>query len=134
MKRLFITSVLFAVLLGSASVGAVEAPSEIGGFKLGEYITDYPDIEYANYLREVVVNDWHGFRKGIISYGTCAYPGQIIKIRMKYENSSKPFYLKLLAGLTQTFRKPDARKALLAEESPEKLWKALVKLTRSTIK
>lgn len=108
MKRLFIAFVLLAVLLGPASAGAVEVPSEIGGFKLGEYITDYPDIEYANYLREVVVNDWHGFRKGIISYGTCAYPGQIVKIRMKYENSSKPFYLKLLAKFKEKYGKPDA--------------------------
>ncbi len=107
MKLITIKFVLFAVLLGSANVGAVEAPSEIGGFKLGEYITDYPEIEYANYLREVVVNDWHGFRKGIISYGTCAYPGQIIKIRMKYENSSKHFYLQLLAKFKEKYGKPD---------------------------
>jgi hypothetical protein len=95
-----------AVLISAVPATAHEAPSEIGGFKLGEDITEYEDIEYANYLREVVINDWHGFRKGIISYGTCAYPGQIVKIRMKYEDSSKKFYEELLAKLKQQYGKP----------------------------
>lgn len=48
--------------------------------------------------------------------------------------AASAFYLKLLAGLTETFRKPDARKALLAEKEPEKIWKTLIKVTRATIK
>ncbi len=44
------------------------------------------------------------------------------------------FYLKLLAGLTETFMVADSRKALMAEKDPEKLWKTLMKLTRTTIK
>lgn len=47
--------------------------------------------------------------------------------------AASAFYLKLLAGLAETFSDADARKALSAEESPEKLWKALVKLTKKTI-
>jgi PTS system fructose-specific IIC component len=48
--------------------------------------------------------------------------------------AASAFYLKLLSGLTETFMVPDARKALLAEKDPEALWKALTKVTRSTIK
>lgn len=44
------------------------------------------------------------------------------------------FYLKLLAGLTETFRDPDARKSIAAESDPDRLWKALCKVTRTTIK
>lgn len=47
--------------------------------------------------------------------------------------AASAFYLKLLAGLTQTFRDETARDLLLAAESPEDLWKALVKTTRLTI-
>ncbi len=107
MKTLILTFLAACtVLISTLPATAVEAPSEIGGFKLGEDITEYQEIEYANYLREVVINDWHGFRKGIISYGTCAYPGQIIKIRMKYEDSSKDFYQEILAKLKQKYGKP----------------------------
>jgi mannitol/fructose-specific phosphotransferase system IIA component (Ntr-type) len=48
--------------------------------------------------------------------------------------AASAFYLKLLAGLTETFRKEEARKALMAEKEPEDMWKALMKLTRATIK
>lgn len=43
------------------------------------------------------------------------------------------FYLKILAGLAETFMPNEARHALLAEEDPLKLWKLLKKLTRRTI-
>ena len=48
--------------------------------------------------------------------------------------AASAFYLKLLAGLTETFIKPEARKAILAEKDSEKMWKTLIKITRSTIK
>ena len=48
--------------------------------------------------------------------------------------AASSFYLKLLAGLTQTFREKDAREKIMAEEEPDKMWKVLVKLTRSTVK
>jgi len=44
------------------------------------------------------------------------------------------FYLKLLAGLAETFTAAEARKTLLAEKDATGLWKALVKLTRKTVK
>lgn len=48
--------------------------------------------------------------------------------------AANAFYLKLLAGLTETFMDADARENLMAEDEPEKLWKTLKKLTRRTIK
>lgn len=107
MNPLSLFAVIIGLLLVTAPVRAVTTPTEIGGFKLGEFITDYPQIEYSDYLKEVVVNDWHGFRKGIISYGTCANPGQIVKIRMKYQNSSKDFYHELLKKFKSRYGEPD---------------------------
>jgi len=106
MKYFTAATLIIIALLSFSSVAAHDTPTEIGGFKLGEFITDYPQIEYSEYLKEVVVNDWHGFRKGIISYGTCAYPGRIVKIRMKYQNSSKDFYDELLKKFTSKYGKP----------------------------
>ena len=106
MKYFTAATLIIIALLSFTSVAAYDTPTEIGGFKLGEFITDYPQIEYSEYLKEVVVNDWHGFRKGIISYGTCAYPGRIVKIRMKYQNSSKAFYDELLKKYKSKYGKP----------------------------
>ena len=68
---------------------ARDMPTQVGGFILGSDVTDYPDIEYSNFLKEVVVYNWNGFAKGIISYGICDSPGEIVKIKLKYKDSSK---------------------------------------------
>jgi mannitol/fructose-specific phosphotransferase system IIA component (Ntr-type) len=44
------------------------------------------------------------------------------------------FYLRLMAGLTETFLKEQNRELILQSESAEQLWKALNKATRYTIK
>ncbi|MGD9611778.1 MAG: PTS sugar transporter subunit IIA [Kiritimatiellia bacterium] len=47
--------------------------------------------------------------------------------------AASAFYLKLLAGLTQVFQKPENRDKLLEADTSEKLWKALMKTTRLVI-
>ncbi len=44
------------------------------------------------------------------------------------------FYLRLMSGLTESFLKAQNRTALLGSETPEQLWKTLIKATRYTIK
>jgi mannitol/fructose-specific phosphotransferase system IIA component (Ntr-type) len=69
---------------------------------------------------------------------------------IKFENSSRSlsyiiffiviptaasvFYLRLLAGLTQSFLKKDARDKLMRARTQEELWGNLLKATRTTIK
>ena len=53
---------------------------------------------------------------------------------MMIPTSASAFYLKLLAGLTETFMAEDARKALLASKTQTEMWKTLVKVTRKYIK
>jgi len=80
---------------------------EVGGFVLGTDVTDYPDIEYSNFLKEVVIYDWHGFDKGIISYGICDSPGEIVKIKLKYKNPSKKYFKTLFERYKKKYGKPD---------------------------
>lgn len=47
--------------------------------------------------------------------------------------AASAFFLKLLSGLAQTFQKEEARDKLFEADTPEKLWKALVKATKGTI-
>lgn len=44
------------------------------------------------------------------------------------------FYMKLISGLVETFTKDIHRKAVLAADSQDALWKALVKATRYSVK
>ena len=101
-----ISIIVQLVLLFPFAGSARDIPHEVGGFVLGSNVTDYPDIEYSNFLKEVVIYDWHGFDKGIISYGICDSPGEIVKIKLKYENPSKKYFKLLLKKYTKKFGKP----------------------------
>ena len=100
---------LFVLCLFSLSNGyaASQIPHEVGGIALGSDVTDYPNIEYSNYMKEVVVYDWNGFDKGIISYGICKFPGEIIKIKLKYHESDKGYFKTLLKKFRKKYGKPD---------------------------
>lgn len=90
----------------SGKISAQEIPHEVGGFVLGSDVTEYPNIEFSNFLKEVVVYDWNGFDKGIISYGICKYPGEIVKIKLKYLDSSKRYFKILLKKFEKKYGKP----------------------------
>lgn len=87
---------------------AAKAPQEIAGIALGSRVDSYPHITESNFMKEVVIKDWHGFRKGTISYGVCEYKGEILKINMKYEDKSERFYKTLLKKYRQEFGPADS--------------------------
>jgi len=108
-NRHILTSGIFflhLLFLLPVTVSAKEVPREVGGFVLGSNVTDYPDIEHSNFLKEVVIYDWYGFDKGIISYGVCENPGEIVKIKFKYEDPSKKYFKLLLKKYKKKFGKP----------------------------
>jgi mannitol/fructose-specific phosphotransferase system IIA component (Ntr-type) len=71
--------------------------------------------------------------KGIDFGGTVRGKTRIVFF-IAIPTAASAFYLKLLAGLTETFMDAGNRKAILAEKTPDGLWKALNKVTRPTIK
>jgi len=89
------------------SVAAENAPHEISGFRLGSSIDDYEHVSDHNFLKEVVVGATRGFRKGVIFYGVCERPGEIVKIKLKYKDASRKFYEQLLQRYIQKFGKAD---------------------------
>jgi hypothetical protein len=103
--RLLILSISLAILTSTASADQ-KVPTEVGGFALGSNLDNYPEVVQSNFLKETVITDWHGFRKGIISHGVCKYPGQILKLRLKYDDSSKKFFQKLLKEYKRRYGAP----------------------------
>lgn len=111
MKTTLLKNILMACLLMfAASIAQAKAPQvpiSIAGIALGNDVTSYPDIIESNFMKDVVVTDWHGFRKGVISYGICRYKNTILKIDMKYENKTKEFYNTLLKKIKSQYGDPD---------------------------
>ena len=65
--------------------------------------------------------DWAGEKVGIVFLS--AIPVAV-----------SAFYLRLMAGLAQSFSKKESRDAVRSSKTPADLWKALVKATRHTVK
>ena len=107
---------LALLLLFAPGMTRAEAPHQVGGFALGQNIEEYKDrvimdtalpVRYSENLEEVEIKFTQGFKSGLITYGTCAKPGQIVKIKLKYADSSKEFYQNLLKRYKKRFGDPD---------------------------
>ena len=116
MKRLSLYVTAIFILIFSGICFAAEVPHAIAGFVLGNPIDDVKDrllmstdlpIRYRESLREVEIKPIKGFKSGLITYGTCRDPGQIIRIKLKYAESSKNFYETLLKRFKKRFGEPD---------------------------
>jgi hypothetical protein len=111
MKKTFLQLTVMLCLLPfvSAASSAAEkpVPISIAGISLGSEISAYPNIIDSNFMKEMVVTDWHGFRKGVIGYGVCLHKDTILKIDMKYEDKSKEFYNTLLKKIKVQYGDPD---------------------------
>ena len=105
-KRIFLFFLILMFLPGYSL--AQNVPHEVGGIALGTDIEEYPDLMASNFMKEVVVTDRHGFRKGVVSYGVCKYKGKILKIRLKYKDKSKSFYKTLLGKYREKYGPPDS--------------------------
>jgi hypothetical protein len=104
------------VFLIPDQVSAEKAPSTIAGITLGEQISTFVDLVQMEtsivlrdrqYLREVRIRDIDGYKSGTVDFGTCSKPGQIVRIKFKYEDAHKNFYDELLERFKKKFGEPD---------------------------
>lgn len=90
------TFILIAVSTAGLATTKPQRPLSAGGFTLGTSINDYSFISRDNFVKEVIVTDIKGFRKGFVTYGTCERPGEILRIRLKYTDKSYHYFENLL--------------------------------------
>lgn len=92
-----------------------DAPHQVGPFALNKDIADYKDyviietalpIRHMENIEEVETKPIEGYKSGIIAYATCAAPGHIARIKLKYIDSSKKFYDELLKRIKKQFGDP----------------------------
>ena len=117
MNRCMFLSLLIALsLLTPHRASADKAPSTMAGITLGEQIATFIDLVQMEtsivlrdrqYLREVRIREIDGFKSGTVDFGTCSKPGQIVRIKLKYEYESKHFYDELLEKFKKKFGEPD---------------------------
>ena len=115
-RSIFFAVVVAIFLLAPTYVYADKAPKQIAGLVLGDQIATFVDLvrmETAaplrdrKYLREAKIREIDGYRSGTVSFGNCNKPGQIVRIKLKYEYSDKKFYNELLDQFKKKFGEPD---------------------------
>jgi hypothetical protein len=111
-------TVVLAFLLNVVAalpVAAYSAPLEIAGLRLGTDIAAYADKTEKGkaetditrpYLKTEALKNLPGFRSGYVTYGDCASPGRVVRVKMNYEDDSKEFFDKILAELTKRYGQP----------------------------
>ena len=106
-------AVLSILLLPDGSIA--RAPREIAGLVLGDSVDKYSDrlkmdtaqpIRYQEYLREIQIKEAEGYKNGVVWVGTSTTPGRIVRIKLKYNDSSKVFFDRLLKKFNRRFGKP----------------------------
>lgn len=106
---------VLASLLAASPCLAQSAPLEIAGMRLGEDVKSNAqslddkksevDIN-RQYLTTTLIKPVAGYRSGYVTFGNCAVPGRIGRIKMNYEDDSREFYEKILSALKKRYGEP----------------------------
>jgi len=117
MPKGFFLAVMNAwLVLAAPPAYADKAPHQIAGLVLGENISKYDSnlnrasswpVRYQEYLTEVDLDSLEGYSNGTLTYGTCAHPGTIVRIKLKYAVSNRRFFEELLTRYKEKFGDPD---------------------------
>ena len=114
MKKFIFTFLVLVVVSGPCLAG--DAPHQVAVFKLNSNISAVKDyvimetalpIRYQENIEEVEIKRIDGFKSGLIAYATCSAPGHIVRIKLKYKDSSKKFFEKLLKQIKQKYGNAD---------------------------
>ena len=111
---------MFITILGFFGVPGIclagEAPHQISVFVLNRDIADFGDyiimdtalpIRHMENIEEVEIRPIKGIKSGLIAYASCTAPGHIVRIKLKYKDSSKKFFENLLKRIKKEYGEPD---------------------------
>ncbi len=110
---------LWILLFASNSAVYAQFPIHLGAFTLGEDISAYADqIDMPScraallnpYIGEGKMLDRPGFKSGFVEYGLCSRPNKILRIKLKFDDSSKKFFNTLLSRYKEKLGAPDEYK------------------------
>ena len=110
---LIFTALVFLWITGTSFAG--DAPHQVAVFKLNSNIADVKDyvimetalpIRYLENIEEVEIKPIEGLKSGLIAYASCAAPGHIVRIKLKYKDASRKFYDKILKQIKRKYGDP----------------------------
>jgi hypothetical protein len=113
MKLRLLISLVCLLLL--PEVSSADAPKSLAGIVLGANVDQLADkvdkssaipLWRSEYLSKAPLKPIEGFRSGYVVYGNCKSKGQVVRIKLSYEDESNEFYNRLHTELTKKYGKP----------------------------
>lgn len=114
-------ALLLAALLlvwGPVALAAGGSPKTLAAYTLGQDVStsaEYLDMASAQtiwnqeWFKQVEVKGLPGFRNGYLIYGNCNAAGLILRIKLKYEDSSFGFFERLQKALQERYGRGEWR-------------------------
>lgn len=108
-------TIIFWILMVWSLPAQAEFPTHLGGFALGEDISGYKELVQMETCREMARTPYlfegeiipgQGFRSGFVIYGMCDRPNKILRISLKFSDSSRRFFNQLLDRYRERFGPP----------------------------
>ncbi len=112
-KTLWFTAIVICLLYSPPTHAGTSL--SIAGFVMGTNIKQYQDlvrmdsvlsIRHLEFLNEVETKKLEGYKNGYITFGTCAHPGRIVKVKLKYEIQDRWFFDELLSRFKKKYGEP----------------------------
>lgn len=119
MKKIFVFTLVMALLFASAAFAGTGFPRTLAGVTLGQDVQEYSrlcDLKLASPMPDApFMSEVHldpdsipGIRGGSLTFGNCAAPGKLLRIKLKFHDRSQGLFKKLLEKYQNTYGKPDS--------------------------
>ncbi len=116
MHRCAVAVFSLALLLASHFAWAgSESPSQLAGIGLGDAVQSHKNrirpgsakaLESAPWLRRMTVAPDKFFSGGYVLVGTCAAPGRVARVKMRYRDDSMEFFRKVAGEMLSRYGDP----------------------------
>lgn len=118
-NRFLLLLAFLAIVLSAPQAGAQDKAPGLVGIRIGQNVSEVKDLLLMNtavpvwsqeYLVRADLAPLQGYKGGYVSYGNCAKPGRILRLKLNYADGDRKMFDKLLGALKERYgKKPEFR-------------------------
>lgn len=137
MKKTVVTGLVLALLFTAAPLMAGQnAPESVAGFTIGKNISSVRSLLQMDsqaspwqeeYLKRIAIRELEGYRGGYLVIGNCKRKDIILRMKLKYDDSSMDFFNQLYSKIEK-----DSVSLMIGEETRSGLSKSGNGLSKTT--
>lgn len=116
MKKIVLITAILTMLIAANAFAAQNAPESIAGISIGNNVSSIHSLLQMNsasspwqqeYTKRIELRELEGYKGGYVVIGNCQRPETILRMKLKYSDSSLDFFNKLYGKMEKRFGKPN---------------------------